>query len=513
MKYIDIPFKTGNTEGTRFDSINLAPTRDGRVSYSQNIVWDSNLMPAGIPIPGPAYSLTSVTSSGEVTAKCYAFAAGTPTYYYALTSAGSSTLYSSTNGLTPLTSIATLTNGISKDLVMVNKPNGGGTYKAFLISMTDYSGNVKIDFYNVSDATGPQQLLNIGASLVANVLVGQDDNVYYSANNFVYMANMTNIASITQTQIITLPYIYRIKALARWNNYMAIIATKTGEDFTIFLWDYISTTYNSVSTPIGGNTLIELVNDLSGNLYLLVREGIVADGSAEYNIYAFSGYGFDKIYTFNDAPPSYNNNGKFQSIGLDAKGNFIWVTDTGAIMRYSRVLKTIANITSPASGFPPTVRNVILISGDNNIITSQHRAAADSLIETIVNTSVTSYTSPSLSTSQMPLLISGQQNLPKKSVIREIRTSIKKAVTYGRTIELRKYYLDAAGAIQYTVLDTFSEDATLQSDFITRLCDYNVSDFAIGYFFAQGTINTADTSVQPQALLECTLGFQPLSIF
>lgn len=540
MKQLSVKFQTGSSDSPTFDQIKLIPTRNGRVSYAQNINFDHPQLPSGLPTPGPSYTTYSGSplTTYEITCSSTLFGTtGISTIYYGtkrIIPDGTQNLVvlsTSDGGITVVTEF-TVSAGVSANIRVVDilaatiNPSPSTVKTVFYFIFTANDGVFRIGYYDLTTFTIVKTLSDYSAELKPiGMGLGYNGQIQVYTANVIHQITLSN-PNVAQSEVLVLPKTSIIRGMIQYQNLLLILASGTGGNLYAYLWDYNAPAPLRASPVPAIQILDAIVSDNNGNVIIFGHSeaGGVDTTNPEYGIYQFTGYGTNLLASYNDEPPSYVtfnststrpiNYGFDDVVYVDEHNMIWWMTNTGKLMRFNSQSRAIDNLVTFPGVTTPSVRNCI-----NRMlgyaITVQYYTATGSklaLIREKESICENSNTTISSATTQLPLMISGLINLHKQSVLRMIITQLKRPIGQSATIELRKYYLDTStNLITYTLLDTFTATPNpSEATFITRFTDFDVDNFAIGYYFNQG--NATVSYPQPQAVISCTIYYKELNV-
>ena len=530
MKNISIPFQKGSADIPSFNNKNITLTSGGRVSYARNINFEHSLLPVGVPTVGPLFAVNGVYASDKyATAWDIGRVSGNASTYFLGTriNSGTTAYILRVNSLTTNTITQTITfstSGMSGSYPIIQKlvftEITGSVYKIYtMVRHTDGGGN-SIGWYEYNHNTSTSTLIKnftglLGNSEVTDMLLGKDNKMYFAFGYELWMYDPATGAATTN--VINIPATYRIQGLAKWQNFLVIIAIGEEGGMEGFLWDYVSPTYNTRVASIPIETLQEFCNDNSGNLYIF---GSNSNSNANC-IYVFTGYGFRLLKEYNDYPPS-GGSGKYQATCAAAGGFIYWTSNTGEVLRYCSKNNNISLLVTPYITTTNGYGNITIpYQGSNGIgifSTYVYDSNASNSLVFESNTLVTDIQrgSPLFdNTNQYPQIISGLISINKKSVLRRWIIQLKKPISQGKEIEVTKWYINSSGELTGSFLTTLTADSnTYDNTFYIRVCDYEVSNFALGLLFKIPSTAVADPfPVQPQAVLSASVDYEELSVY
>ena len=324
-------------------------------------------------------------------------------------------------------------------------PSGGG-------------GNAYINnFYQTTSSVGIVPLSStVVAGGIANPLpmikAQFDGKIYIGNNSYIDRVDpsQSSISAATTLKAIgssgeAVLFEWYITAMGEWNN-LLVVATNNEPpgDFTrrngggssrVFFFDVVNNPTsgfkpNFVNSP--SHYISVLFTDLTGNLLAF---GGVDEGRS--TIYQYNGYGFIPLFSYiGDLPRNRH------SVCYDAQGRLMWQTAAGQICRLSATQVIAVSEEEQASGFENMGFTATSTGG---IVTNLQALGYDFLVSGgtgLYNMRVTGgvFTGTgSTYGTNTPVAISGLQDFPHNSIIRNVTVYLNKALQSGESLDVNLY--------------------------------------------------------------------------
>lgn len=508
LKTLEVTFNQGTAAPPKLGTVILKPTTEGKMSYSQNVTLANDLYGDGVVTPGPyinAYvsnlanpvywkAVISQSVGGKNGQMWVGYNNGNTLDYLKGLNAGSSPSYENTGTVT--LSVAGHTP-VLNDIVMAQWQGASSEYIYATLKDTGSSDSYIFGFQSSGSINGPVALTSTTVGGVLPILKAQfDGNLYIGNSNIidkVNVANATFASGVIKGAIgsagIALPYEWNITALGEWNSLLVVAAnSESPGDFSkrngggssrIFFFDVANNPTgnfktNFVNSP--SHYISVLFTDLSGNLLAF---GGVDEGRT--TIYQYNGYGFLPLFSYIGDMPRNRH-----SVCYDAQGRLMWITANGQVCRLVTSQLIVPGQDEEQAGNFEHI-GTIGTSGTGGILGNLQATGDDYVVSGNTNLSEIRFANGVFGgtgnigdTTMTPIAISGLQSVPEKSIIRNVKVYLNKALQQGELLEARLYPQNYAGA-SYTFLGTldFGQDGAIATKNV-RTLQTGQDNFAIG---------------------------------
>lgn len=531
---LEISFNQGVAAPPKLGTLILKPTPSGKLSYAQNVTNSNDKYGDNVVTPGPYINAFSTSLSNTVYWKAVisqnvsskngqmwvAYAGGSTVDYIKGINSGSGPSYE-TSGTVSL-SVSGHTPLIS-DMVSSGEPGGGiGTEYVFASLNENAGGNAWIAMFQSSGSISYGTLSSTTAAGVLPMIKTQFDGKIYIGNNVkidvLDPSKSSLAAAITLGAIGTsgqaIPNEWNITALGEWNNLLVVAAnTESPGDFSrrlgggqsrIFFFDVAGNPTGNFKTNFVNSSshyISVLFTDLSGNLLAF---GGVDEGRT--TIYEYNGYGFIPLFSYIGDMPRNRH-----SVCYDAQGRLMWITCNGQICRLTASQLIAVSAEEQAGGFEHI--GTIGTSGTGGILANLQSTGNDFVVSGLITLANISFTGGNFTgwsgsyDTGTPLVVSGIQSLPPKSIITKVTTYLNKALQQGESLDVN-FYLQGTSGLQGTNLGSlnYGNDGAIANKQI-RTSQYQMDEFALG---AAWTTSNGTTTVP--GLLKITVDYNEITV-
>ncbi len=520
MPKLNINFSQGVQNPPQLGTVVLKPTQEGKMSYAQNVTVATDKYGVSVVTPGPYISSLGTglanpiywkalqsENPGAVNAKGQMWLAynnsNTLDYIKGINSgqipsfdnSHTTTLKSSTL-ISDIESGQYVTGGTNHEYVYASLVDSAGAGNAINTWITVFQTTTAAGVVPLSSSTAPGILPMVKTQFDGKIYIGNGqkiDRVDPSLTGSGLSAAVTLAAVGSSGSAI--PYPFSFTAMGEWNGKLVgavcseINTGTTTSDFDkrngggtskIYFWDIANNpTGNFLDYPIDSPCpyISVIFTDLSGNLFAF---GGVNEGRT--TIYEFNGYGFNTIFSYiGDLPRNRH------SVIYDAQGRLLWQTCTGYLCRWDRKNDIFENIgvTNAVGGSTGGIFAHLQTMGDDFAV-----SGGTVVSKTSFSSEIFAGSGSGVYGAGTPLVISGIQDLPQKSIIRTVTVSLNKALQQGEILDINFYPQNNGTALGGTNLGSFDysiDGGVASKNFRTFQTQVDEAAFGLAWRTSDGT--------------------------
>jgi len=510
MPKLQLTFDKGILKPANIASTILRPTPAGFSSYAQNIDVQSDEFGQFQILPGPA--LNTITNNSELTGVPHTRArllgissAGFDKILFTEGILGAANVVRmvedvETGGAPQIkasTSVSATHGGHSTPTIQDIDVHNGLTLVAVGVDATDVwiqksdcTSGAPGAFSLVDTATISADSLS---STDHRLILGDDGNYYISCNKrpTAYLLKLASDLTTVTAQIFTIPRGKQTTALGKYQTYLAIaygeISTNAftnrnvAQESGIILWAYDSTTQYVRDIPCPANYISAIVKDPSGNTLVF---GGKNDGRT--TIYQFTGFGFEPLYSYIGEMPRSRH-----SIDFDSQRRIIWTTADGQILRFDPLSGKFDHLGSITTGSSAGGILIKLLGLGNDFLATAGSGSTYTMKKVVFGNYIGD--GASSDTINTPLIISGNQSLPAKSIVKNINIKLNRNLVTGEKIEVRFYKNGSTTAATYGSL-SYATDGAIGAKTI-RYMIQGVNEFAFGFAYKMSDNQTTAPAI------------------
>lgn len=479
--------------------------QSGKIAYAQNVSVSTDKYGNSVALPGPyAGTFSPTLTTGPIYTKAFDSENQKLWFNYDQTNILDCIKNIDTGSLPALDTTQTVTLTIAGKSPIVSDISNSTEYQNspgslyVYATLIDTSGSTWVKAFQSNSVTSVA--VGLSTTTVGGLLpilkTQFDGNLYIGNAHKIDRVNPTNSSLSSGTTLSAVgtsadgavPPDWFITALGEWNGKLlaavsnsapptstpgSIFSERNGSGQSrIYFWDIANNpTGNFLNTFVNSPShyISVLHTDLSGNLFAF---GGVDEGRT--TIYQWNGYGFDSIFSYIGDMPRNRH-----SVTFDSIGRLIWMTCNGQLCRYNVKTDIFEHLNTLGAGSFGGIVGVLQGAVGEDFI---HSEAASAISATIGIVSLRQFTGDGggADSSATPLMISGLQNVPQKSIITNVIVSLQKALINTEKLEVRLYGQNYP-ATAYTVLGTldFANDGAIASKQVRSLA-YNNDLMSLG---------------------------------
>lgn len=493
MPKIPVTFNLGTQSPAKLGTAIVKPASKGKMSYSQNVEVQSDEAGNSVLVPGPALvtigNNSNLTGVAAMAARFISSLGGVAYIYFAQGILGAK------NVIRRLTQVSDGSTPIIDSGGSITVTHSG--HSSIVVDDIVFREDSNSTMYIVGKDTNDQWVQsflpgNASPSLSVVTTLTSSNSAYEhkiikASDTYLYIGHREFIDAIDTSgtysnNVLDIPKGQGVTALEEWNSFLAIAYSdnipftfaerKSAGQSGIYLWNFVDPSFEKAAVVCPSRYISVLIKDPSGQLLVF---GGVDEGKT--TIYEFTGYGYKEIYTYiGDMPRSRHN------VDFDGQGRIVWITADGQICRLRKgetpedgVFEHLGTITTDSSAGGLFTR---LLGGSGNEFVTCSGAGSTYTMKRVTFGNYIGDGDAGSDGVTTPIAISGQVQLPPKSVVTGIEIGLNKETVSGDKLN---GYLFKNGSTTPITMGTvsYANDGAVASKII-RNTQYSVDNAALG---------------------------------